>query len=403
VPAVVGGAVDGGPTDPLHDFNSITQQVFGFAKPMGDKTSPARMNGFVANAAASAKEYVMNAFNFSQLPTLSTLATEFALFDAWHPSLPTCTNPNREFMMSGTSHGYTSNAIPDAGFPQQTHFGWLAARNVTSKIYYQDDPWMAPCFAELRSPAWLARTLEMPAFFDDLASGGLAQFSLLQPRMATSATGPSTWQHPDNSVEAGELFYAEVYEALRLSPYWNSSLLLITYDEHGGFFDHAPPPAAGVPAPDAVPFDNGFDGSRLGVRVPAVAISPWIAKGSVIGAPAGAQAPTPTSQWDHTSIIATANRIFGLEGAMTARDAWAGHFDGLVDGSSPLRADCPLALPRPPAPAPAALAREAARPLNDHHLDSLNLECHLAGHAHPVCARFAGDRAPFLADRKSVV
>jgi phospholipase C len=185
VPAVIGAAIDGGPTDPLHDFTSITQQVFGFAKPMGDKTSPVLMNGFVANAAAVAKEFVMNAFNASQLPTLSGLATEFAVFDHWHPSLPTCTNPNREFMMSGTSHGYTVNTIPDAGFPQQTHFSWLAARNVSSKIYYNDDPWMAPTFAELREPQWLARTVEMPQFFADVKSGGLPQFSLIQPRMAT--------------------------------------------------------------------------------------------------------------------------------------------------------------------------------------------------------------------------
>ena len=397
VPVVIGGAVDGGPTDPLHDFNSITQQVFGFEKPMGDKTSPVLMNGFVANAAAKAKNFVMNAFNATQLPTLSTLATEFALFDHWHPSLPTCTNPNREYMMSGTSHGATTNTIPTAGFPQQTHFTWLAERNVSSKIYYNDDPWMAPCFAELRAPEWLARTLEMPQFYDDLKSGTLAQFSLIQPRMATSATGASNWQHPDNSVEAGEIFYAEVYEALRASSYWEQSLLLITYDEHGGFFDHQPTPTVGVPAPDDIPGDNGFDWSRLGVRVPTVAISPFISKGTVVGEPSGAQAPEATSQFEHTSIISTTNKIFGLSGSMTMRDAWAGHFENLVDGSTPLRSDCPMTLPRPAAPSAATLAREAATPLNDHHLDSINLECFLAAHAHPVCAGFSGDRTPFLA------
>ena len=173
--------------------------------------------------------------------------------------------------------------------------------------------------------------------------------------------------------------------------------MLITYDEHGGFFDHVPTPSVGVPAPDQVPFDNGFDGSRLGVRIPTVAISPWIAKGTVVGAPSGVQAPEATSQFDHTSIISTANKIFGLEGSMTLRDAWAGHFENLVDGSAGLRTDCPLTLPRPPAPSAETLAREAARPLNDHHMDSINLECHLAAHVHPVCAGFGGDRAAFLA------
>lgn len=73
----------------------------------------------------------------------------------------------------------------------------------------------------------------MPAFFNDLEGGTLPQFTLIQPRMATSATGPSNWQHPDNSVEAGEQLIAEIYTALRGSSYWNESLFIITYDEHG--------------------------------------------------------------------------------------------------------------------------------------------------------------------------
>ena len=306
----------------------------------------------------------------------------------------------REFMMSGTSHGATSNTIPAAGFPQQTHFGFLKAHGISSRIYYNDDPWMAPTFAELRAPEWLANTVEMPQFFSDLKTGGLQQFSLIQPRMATSANGSSNWQHPDNSIAAGEIFYGQVYEAVRASPYWAETLLLITYDEHGGFHDHARTPSEGIPAPDATPFDNGFDGSRLGVRIPTVAISPWIAKGTVVHAPTGVQAPQPTSQFEHTSIISTANKIFGIADSMTARDAWTGHFENLVDGSSPLRTDCPAAMPAPPAPSAEQLANEAARPLNDHHLDSLNLLCQLSGQAHAVCA---ADRVQRSKGRRVVV
>jgi hypothetical protein len=99
----------------------------------------------------------------------------------------------------------------------------------------------------------------------------LPQFTLIEPRMGTkSPTEVSNWQHPDNSVEAGEKLLQDVYQSLQKSQYWEDTALIITYDEHGGFFDHVPTPVTGVPAPDNVPGENGFDYSRLGVRIPTV-------------------------------------------------------------------------------------------------------------------------------------
>ncbi len=153
----------------------------------------------------------------------------------------------------------------------------------------------------------------------------------------------------------------------------------------------------GVPAPDAHRGSNGFAFDRLGVRVPTVAVSPWIAKGTVVSAPSPAQAPTPTSWWDATSAISTVNRIFGIAEHLTARDAWAAHFEDILLELPAARKDCPVTLP-PVAPLPPAqVAAEMATPLNDHHLDSLNLLCHLAAAAHPVCARHAGPREAFMA------
>ena len=329
-------------------------------------------------------------------------------------------------MMSGQSDGYTVNSFPDAGFPQQTHFTFLEKRGLSWKIYYSDDPWMAPTFAELRTPAALSRVVEMEAFYSDLAQGTLSNYSLIQPRMATSKNGTSNWQHPDNSVSAGEQLLGEVYAALRASQYWQDTALIITYDEHGGehyipcqpmsvgassahltdhappspprsffdaagFADHVPPPHVGIPSPNAILGDNGFDFTRLGVRVPTVVVSPYVAKNSVVHAPVGAQKQMPTSQWDATSIIATTNRLFGIADNLTARDAWAGVFTGLFDG--PMRADCPMSMPAPRLPPAAAFAAELHTPLNDHHLDSLNLLCHLSEHAHALCARHADARA----------
>lgn len=381
-------AVDGGPVDPLHDFDSIAVQIFGFDKPNNVSNAPVTMNGFVqvAPPGTGSQPFVMSAFNSTNLPVLSTLATEYAVFDHWHCSCPCPTNPNREFLMSGTSNGMVVNTIPDAGFPQETHFLFLERHGISWKGYYTDDPWMFPAFADLKTAASLERIQEMPNFFADLEQGTLPQFSLLEPRMATSATGPSNWQHPDNSVEAGEIFINQVYTALRNSTYWNETLLVITYDEHGGFFDHQPTPTEGIPSPDGVVASNGFNYDRLGVRIPTVLVSPWIARNTVVNTPSAAQAPTPTSQWEATSIISSANKIFGITDNMTKRDAWAATFVDLVDGSSGLRTDCPLTMPTPPPLSPEILAREMAMPLNDHHLDSLNLLCTLSGHVHPVCS-----------------
>ena len=103
----------------------------------------------------------------------------------------------------------------------------------------------------------------------------------------------------------------EVYEAVRAGPKWNETLLLITYDEHGGFYDHVTPPSA--PAPDEYVATNGFAFDRLGVRIPTVAVSPWIPKGTVVHDALPGERPTETSAFDSTSILATANIILGLE------------------------------------------------------------------------------------------
>ncbi len=152
-------------------------------------------------------------------------------------------------------------------------------------------------------------------------------------------------------------------------------------------------PTRGVPSPDGIAAANGFAFDRLGVRVPTVAVSPRIPKGTVVHAPTGAQAPTPTSQFDATSTISTANKIFGIEGSMTARDAWAGHFEDLVAG--PPRRDAPT-LARPAPLSAAVRAAEAALPLSDHHFESLNLLCAAefgVARVHPACAAHGDVRA----------
>jgi len=157
---------------------------------------------------------------------------------------------------------------------------------------------------------------------------------------------PANDDHPSHDVAIGQRFVKEVYETLRASPQWKEMALLITYDEHGGFYDHVPTPVRHVPSPDGIigrigPYEFRFD--RLGVRVPTILISPWIDKGTVIHEPDG---PTPYAQFEHSSIPATVKSLFGLKSNfLTKRDAWAGTFEKYLQLRDTPRDDCPEKLP----------------------------------------------------------
>ncbi|CAA0833501.1 Non-specific phospholipase C2 [Striga hermonthica] len=163
-----------------------------------------------------------------------------------------------------------------------------------------------------------------------------------------SKAEPANDDHPSHDVHQGQMFVKEVYEALRSGPQWNETLLVITYDEHGGFYDHVPTPNVGVPSPDGIvgpdPFYFKFD--RLGVRVPTIAVSAWINKGTVVHGPNGS--PTPTSEYEHSSIPATVRKIFNLTSPpLTKREEWAGTFDSILNILKEPRTDCPEQLPSP--------------------------------------------------------
>jgi hypothetical protein len=146
-----------------------------------------------------------------------------------------------------------------------------------------------------------------------------------------------TSQHPLDDVTRGEGLIKKVYETIRNSPIWKSSVLLVTYDEHGAFFDHVHPPPAVPPGDSIINPPNshfGFDFARLGVRVPAVVVSPFIPRGIV-----------DHTQYDHTSLLRSVEKLFGI-GSITNRDAAANDFLYLFSLKS-MRTDAPLTLPEP--------------------------------------------------------
>ena len=192
-------------------------------------------------------------------------------------------------------------------------------------------------------------------FQADCQTGQLPAYSFIEPQYFADFGHPENDQHPPSVVTLGEQLIADVYNCLRASKVWRKTLLLITYDEHGGCYDHVAPSAAVPPQPPVPGQTFGFD--RYGVRVPAVIVSPYVAPGTVFG-------KSSAVPFDHTTIIATVRKRFGISGALTARDAQAPDLDSVLTLPRPtnLGPSRLKALPYAPSPATAAVAQ--TKPLN---------------------------------------
>ena len=158
------------------------------------------------------------------------------------------------------------------------------------------------------------------------------------------------------------------------------------YDEHGGFYDHVPPPQTGVPSPDGICTKEGFEYTRLGVRIPTLAISPWISKGTLVHTPPPAQRPEATSEYELSSIPATLRKLFPqIGGPLTRRDAWAASFEHLL--TPKLRSDCPASLPEVPPPEGSEMGVALGNRLDEHALGLVRTLCDLtAGSGTPEVA-----------------
>ncbi|XP_002455351.2 non-specific phospholipase C6 [Sorghum bicolor] len=339
------------PDDPGHSFEDVLEQVFGNGNISAAQPS---MSGFVRSALsvnALLSSAVMRAFRPSLLPTFSALAPAFAVFDRWFSSIPGPTQPNRLFLYSATSRGAVAHDKLDLllGYPQRTIFESLAADGHDFAVYFKTIPTVL-FYRRLRALRYAARSFHRydAAFKDHARRGVLPALSVIEPRYFDLTGTPADDDHPAHDVANGQRLVKDVYEALRASPQWNQTLLIVTYDEHGGFYDHVSTPTAGVPSPDGIrgppPFFFKFD--RLGVRVPTIMVSPWIKKGTVVGRAVG---PTDTSEFEHSSIPATIKKIFNLSSDfLTKRDAWAGTFEHIFTELDQPRTDCPETLPEVP-------------------------------------------------------
>jgi phospholipase C len=328
--------------DPGEGFAATNLQLHATGAPGVDST-PA-MNGFVTDFSSTlaweAKEGTWNIvpgtaagdilaiFTPAALPVLSGLAKGYAVSDRWFSSAPTETMPNRAFASAATSQGHMDDTTKS--FTAPSIFGLLDQHGVSWSIFgYDAEPLTRLTFSDT-TDAVESHFGQFADFKTAAAAGDLAAFSFLEP--SWGATGNS--QHPNYDVAKGEQLIYDVYEALRASPAWPTTLLVITYDEHGGCYDHVPPPS-GAAAPDSTVGEFGFDFRRFGVRVPTVLVSPLIAPGTVLRPPASGP------PFDHTSILSSLEVRFGLP-ALTLRDVAAPNFWSVVTEAVP-RTDDPLA------------------------------------------------------------
>lgn len=297
--------------DPDHHFSAVDFQLFAGDTRVGRTPT---MQGFVRSYYNQRRDLahshlIMNYFSQEKLPVLTTLALEFAVFNRWFASIPGPTICNRAFAHYGTSFGRVDMNPVYLGEPFKSIYQRLidATPPRTAKVYYFDTASSTMEVANLlQHQPQLFGTFKQ--FRDDCEKGALPEYSFIEPNFSDHSTDDgdqlATDQHPDHDVRAGERFIADVYNAIKGNPaLWESTALLIVYDEHGGTFDHVPPPHCApdqfIASANDTMTGRPFAFDRLGVRVPAVLVSPWIPKGAVVD-----------RVFDHASIPATITKFF---------------------------------------------------------------------------------------------
>lgn len=353
--------------DPGEPYPHVNTQLFGVVRPPHnepDDDSAPTMDGFITDYAINWTEVkgathpptteqlaqVMGCFTPEMLPVLSTLARGFAVYDNWFAAVPSQTFCNRSFFHASTSHGFVTNK-EGGGYRKwldapaaPTVFNRLEDAGIDWRVYY-DELQLVSLTGVLHAPAleryWkTGHFAPMGRFYDDVASGTLPAYAFIEPRMSynhndfhpafgrlreSEVDGTEVIDSAISDVRAGELLVHEVYTAIRQSASETGSnalntMLLITFDEHGGTYDHVPPPAeaSGEPAGEM-----GFRFHRLGCRVPAIAVSAFTAAGTIVH-----------ERMHHGSVTATLNRLHGLE-PLGLRDAEATPLFNAVTLSEP--------------------------------------------------------------------
>lgn len=366
---VTDGARPSMPTDPGHEFTDVLVQLCGPNVDYngGSYPQPINNSGFVASYATTTTEGpkphkdqrgdIMECFHTSfQLSILYQLASNFAVCDHWFSSLPGPTWPNRFFLHGASSNGLDESpttkelaeweTLDKFRYPHGSIYDAMRTHEISFGLFIDREGTIEGRLAQVASIHGLSllHVHYVDEFVEDLQGDYPYQYTFIEPNygdILNNSYEDGSSQHPMDGVARGEQLIQTVYEAIRNSSIWERSMLIITYDEHGGFYDHVAPPGAadGVVPPDdgGEKYNhNGFLFDQLGVRVPAVIVSPWI------------KAQVDSTRYDHSSVLKTLEQLFGLPN-LTERDLKAHDVLHLIGDE--LRTDCPLSLGRP-APEP---------------------------------------------------
>jgi phospholipase C len=324
-------APDRAPSDPGHEFEDVDWQLY--RSPRDGSPRQITLTGFVDKGGDSAMACAAPAL----VPVFTHLARDFLVCDRWFSSLPGPTWPNRFFVHAGSAGGLANSpgtlstigsvTFSNLGFSFQHGTIFDALENADPKRtwrVYHGDHFPQVCAIDTMPSVFVAKPGQFrpqKEFAADVARGDLPHYTFIEPDYSILwrfRHGNS--QHPSGTLAAGEQLIASVTQSLMDSPLWETSLLFILYDEHGGFYDQIEPPKAPPPADEDrnsgkakhVPNPNyGFD--TYGIRVPTVVVSPWVSSGTVVH-----------DVLDHTSVIRTVFDVFGMDGHLTERDRTAG-------------------------------------------------------------------------------
>jgi phospholipase C len=335
--------------DPDHHFPAVHQQLFD-----GGPIGQAPMTGFVKSYYQQQKDVnhsrqIMYYFAPDKLPVLTGLAQNYVLFSGWFSSIPGPTLCNRAFAHYGTSFGQVSMDVFYYHPQPLSVYQRLVNAGHAAKIYYFDEASSSlEVINLLQNQPQLFGTYQQ--FLDDCKPGGnLPQYCFIEPNYTDHEDGGgeilASDQHPDHDVQQGEVFIATIYNAIRQNPdLWQSTAMLLVYDEHGGTYDHVSPPACTPDGYHATPDQTGVPGltfnfDRLGVRVPAILISPWVQKGQIVPGPYQPNGRT----FEHASIPNTVTKFFvGDYADATARERASDTFLDLLTDTIRSDDDCPV-------------------------------------------------------------
>jgi phospholipase C len=333
--------------DPPHERANVAANL----GPLQNGTYP--MTGFAGAIPTSisndpdVRKLVMSYFGAAQVPISHFFAQNFTICDHWYSSLPAGTQPNRLMSMGGVSLIDVNHDILPA---QDLIYDWLNQRGISWRVYHQGIPFFTMMLK------WVPEILLTDHFrnFDDLENDlmntppdELPQVLFIEPTYQDAPhLGFSTDEHAPAGISSGQEFLMETYNAATNSPaFWNSTVMVVDYDEHGGFFDHVSPPLIPTVPPAGATYTQPF--ASLGVRIPAYVISPFVKPDAV-----------NSSVFDHTSVLKFIAEKFGGGSYSAEVDARpVASLSAVLDFQSPITAppsapalDAYLAQ-RPPAPA----------------------------------------------------